>query len=407
MAQSVQSEGLQCGPTVCAKANGYARPLAPKVLRRHDLPFKARKEILQAIGVTVGEFNCAVWGPLSLADLRAWIQGHDALYRLVMHDDRHEHRPKFPTVYEVCGATGFPVPQAKLSALRILHASRVVEQDLEPLWNLLMAEDSVSGSSWLSELRNDLVWLRYWTPELKDVPFESFEGDALAVWLSEHQVKGPVRRALQAQNESLKAWSFWQWEQRQAGALRGSAQFRLPAAGAGGVCCPLCDFECSTGAQLAGHIAAAHHHRNPARPFMQGTHCRACLKQYWCPERLMAHLSSGSACLAFLVATVEPVTQLVEQIERPVDSEFDVLQAPVVRLQGPLRPVADDAIAQLTGYISQASAAERVVLCRAARAFNKGKCELTDCFLDVMAPPDLDKGPSVRPPMNPDGKVCT
>ena len=119
----------------------------------------------------------------------------------------------------------------------------------------------------------------------------------------------------------------------------------------------------------------------------------------------MAHLSSGSGCLAFLVATVEPVTQLVEQIERPVDSEFDVLQAPVVRLQGPLRPVADDAIAQLTGYISQASAAERVVLCRAARAFNKGKCELTDCFLDVMAPPDLDKGPSVRPPMNPDGKV--
>ena len=172
-----------------ARAKGYLRPLAKHVLRHPQLDLRCKHDIYQALGANVAHYNVAVWSDLSGEETRTWVQGHDAMYRLLLPEDRHTRKPKHPTIYEVCGATRLAVPQAKLSALRILHAERLVRQDLDPVWDLLSIEDSASSVSWLDTLRRDLIWLTEWVSSLQSTNFADMCPDALAAWFSERSLK--------------------------------------------------------------------------------------------------------------------------------------------------------------------------------------------------------------------------
>ena len=198
-----------------AKGLSMVRPLASKALRREDVPIHKRRDICLALGPHVAGFNCEVWGHLNKEELNAWIQMHDSMYRLVFKDDRHLGTPRFPTVYKVCGAAGFPVPQSRLSAARIMHAERAVRMDNDPLLSLLALEDGLSSNSWLKVLRKDLMWLQYWVPSVEaTVSFERMTPDELVVWFSERRLRPLIRKALSEQIKSLAEWTQWQLDKR-------------------------------------------------------------------------------------------------------------------------------------------------------------------------------------------------
>ena len=381
-----------------AKGLGTIRPPASKVLRRPDVSLKCRQEICLALGPTVAAFNCEVWGHLSLGDLHTWINGHGSMFRLLFKEDRHTHSPQYPTVYEVCGAAQLPVPQARLSIARILHAGRIVSRGVEPLWTLLALEDQMSPTDWLRILRQDLAWLGYWVEELSGVPFKTMSCDELAVWLSEQRLKTLVRRAWSAQTQTLSAWSRWQWEQRQTGDLHGVVGYQACNPWSEEVACPLCDFVARSGSQLAGHVGSAHGHINMAWGYIQGSTCRICLQQFWEPKRVLAHLNSETRCLALSVAMLQPhLHQELANLDVQGDDRREVQWAPAIRKAGPLRPVPHDVFERISCSIQEAYVLDRGALCKSARVLAKGTSSASELFSTWCSPPDSQEIESAAP----------
>ena len=317
-----------------AKALGYLRPLAAKVPRWSDVPMQAKREILQAIGASVAQFDCVVWGKLNKEAAHTWQQGHDAMYRLLLVDDRHTHRPAFPSIYELCGATLLPVPSAKVRALRLFHAERIIKRECVPLWELLDEEDRASKDGRLHALREDLHWLNYWTLREGAVPCADASADEIAVWLGGHSLKCRIRKALTAQAWSLHEWNEFQLRARCQGAFHGVSHVLELEKGPERYQYDSCSFECSTGSQFIAHLTSAHGHVSPTRAYVSGSVCRACMTPFWTSKYLTAHLVAGTPCLATLIVCVGPSSMCrISRIRVPF--QMSCLSSPRADCQGP------------------------------------------------------------------------
>ena len=390
-----------------AKGLGLVRPLASKVLRREDVPLAKRAEICNALGPTAAGFNCAVWGHFPKDVMKRWVRGHENMYRMLLKEDRHTQAPKHPTVYEVCGATGLPVPQARLSIARIMHARRLVALDLDQLWSMLELEEQLVEESWLRTLRMDLAWLQYWCSSLSGMSFETVDTDELAVWISEHNLDMLVKRAWRRQTQTLRDWAEWQLHQRGLGAMTGVRAPGPTVSGSTCVECPLCDFVADSGSQLAGHIGSVHAHVNLAWRYMQSATCRICLKHFWVPKRLLAHLNSGNGCLAQAVVALEPAFEgCLAHVDDEVghDERRDFRRAPAVRKAGPLRRRPANFIESLSLHIHTASSLDLRAVCKSARFFSH-ECELLESLIEAVEPTPLNRSGLQPPPINPDGRV--
>ena len=176
----------------------------------------------------------------------------------------------------------------------------------------------------------------------------------------------------------------------------GVSLLNVPSFNRGDVECQFCDRLFSTGAQLAGHMAASHGHSSPVWDYVAGSRCRACLKQFWTMSRLRGHLAGGGPCLAALVSMVCP-EKGTDELSEPGSLDDFLEGAPAIRLSGTLRWIDPEALTHIKARIAEATPFERVLLCRSARAFGKGRCEAFESFLDVMEPKQLSRGPKLPP----------
>ena len=379
------------------------RPLARRVLRQEHVGLRDRVNILRGTGMGTAHHNVAVWGPLNDGEMHTWIQGHDQLVRLLRPDDRSMGSPSCPSVLEACGAVELAPPQALLSGLRLCHAWRLVAQELVPIWTLLEVEDATCDRSWLGELRVDLARLKYWVPHVVQVQPASLSSDELAVWLSEHDVRTHIKKAMRAQALSLKRWHVFQLQARNSQLFHGVQHDRRRDQLDDHLACHLCTYVCRTGAQLAGHLAAQHDHVSPARWFATGTTCRACLRQFWSRKRLCNHLARGP-CLAFLATCCAPeVVVSAVEVERAQDADVDVQRAPVVRKAGPLR--AGGSPDNFAVLFLESDLAEKHLLGRSGMLYFKEKHELMLEFIQVSLPERWHKGPTYHGSTNPDGHM--
>ena len=390
-----------------ARGVSALRPLASKVLRREDVPIAKRKEICLALGPSAAGFNCEVWGHFPADVAQAWLRGHDSMYRMLFREDRGTHEPRHPTVYEVCGAAELPVPQARISIARILYAGRVVRLNLSQLWSLLELEAQLDENSWLSGLRADLCWLRYWCSGLRSVSFESMMPAELAVWLSASNLRGLTRQAWRAQTATLRVWDHWQFQQRSADVLKGVKGLPAIPENRGLFKCPKCDYEASSGAQLAGHFGAVHEHVNVAWRYVQGATCRICLKNFWTPRRLFDHLNRPNGCLAQAIVALEPVDDwecLRASGTLDCGDRRNFRKAPVTGKAGPLRKRPEDLFEHLIACIHECSCFERRAICVSARRFFP-ESDALEAAVEAMEPTKLCTGSGRPPIINPDGRV--
>ena len=215
-----------------------------------------------------------------------------------------------------------------------------------------------------------------------------------------------TRVAVSRQCDSLRAWYTWQLNARSQGHSRVSMRAAVVGPDGDLFHCSLCEYTCSSGAGLAGHMHARHAHKALARLYAPGSHCRACLKQLWTEARLVAHLSGETECLAILVASVDEQEQ--DPSERPLDAEdgFDFSRAPMVQLSGPRRQVPQDARETIANVLVSLEPFARTALCRSAATFNRlrGGSEMFDCILEACAPRPLSKGDKQVLLPNPDGR---
>ena len=400
-----------------AKAN--ARPLAKHVLRRQDISLDRRRRILSSIALSVSHYNVGIWGALTAEAQRTWIQSHSDVLRFLLRDDRWQGDPVCPSVYEVCGAVGLAFPIASLTRERIWHACRVVTGCYTALWELLCVEDTICSASWLSVLRSDLRWVGQWAPGLcRSTDFSSLSGAELAVWLSEHHrvLRRELKQAVSAQTASLQEWHAFQLACRKEGIFKGVSWTKATSGSQQQMACPLCKQLFTNGSHLMTHAAQAHGHVCPSRRYAPGSRCPHCLKQHWTVERLHRHLSSGPECLAALVCTRPPLSDLeLAEVDERHRSEVRASKssgrschgdhAPVLRLCGPRLPVPAHADAELAHALCEASPFDLISLQRSAATL------ASNCFPDLLGLAESQHVLSAPRaaisflPSNPDGRL--
>ena len=353
-----------------AKAVAAVLPLARPVLRDDDIPWADRAKILRVLGLSMATFNVGIWHHLSRTTLRAWTNTVTALYRCLLVEDRHSGHPKYPDAEAVAGATGLPFATTLLIRERLLHWSRIVQQDRSTLWELLEVEAQICPDSWLCQITQDLCFVRYWCKDALDAAvwerILSSPTEAM-VWVADNcpQLRRMLQAAITAQSASLHAWASFRKMHRNE-----HRQLQMPTDMAEGtMTCPLCDASFATRNALAGHLAKTHRVAKLCRQYCSGVTCPACLVNYGDHQRLIRHLSfSGAPCLAFIVAGRAP--QPLAPLARASQSSH-----PAVRAHGPLPPKPAEYAAEILHVATESSCFDVKALQLAVASFD---AELSD-----------------------------
>ena len=148
---------------------------------------------------------------------------------------------------------------------------------------------------WLSAVREDLRWLRADDPEC---PLDNAAGWPHWCTLFRRRtswVKRRVRKLLQQDfhafcEEQMATLSLWALYRR---LLRARPQWAAPGVWK----CRPCGRLVKTRAALGAHFFKVHQRAARHRPFVEGTLCRACGRQYWTTVRLANHLRDHPRCV--------------------------------------------------------------------------------------------------------------
>ena len=90
-----------------------------------------------------------------------------------------------------------------------------------------------------------------------------------------------------------------------------ASQPKLCVSSSGDFACPDCPKVCTSAQSLAAHRFAVHKVVNPARAYAHGTHCKACLVEFWERPRLAMHLkATNSKCFPALSCNITPLSSV-------------------------------------------------------------------------------------------------
>ncbi|CAE7908100.1 impdh [Symbiodinium microadriaticum] len=301
-------------------AHSAIKPLRRPVLRDARIPLKVRSMCLNSLAFSCASTTCATWGHLTGAEDKAWCRGFVRLARSLGRDDRWTGQPSLPDEKSVCRAFGLPSPRVYLRQQRLLHFQRLALTQ-PALLDLLLAEFHHAEMSWLSLLREDVLW----AVGLQMMPAHVAEDFplSLAAW-SLHEpaaFRCSVRKAVRAWNQNAyePAW------------------LPVPALPSQEVVTPFSCEQChrafATCQQLAAHKFAVHGVKCDARRMAAGTTCCVCLTRYWTRERLVRHLHDSAQCLARMLEHELP------EVQEVAPTAPELARLPATRLYGPLLPV--------------------------------------------------------------------
>ena len=302
-------------------AHAAIKPLRRPVLRDARIPLKVRRMCLNSLAFSCASTTCATWGHLTGAEDKAWCRGFVRLARSLGRDDRWTGQPTLPNEESVCRAFGLPSPRVYLRQQRLLHFQRLALTQ-PALLDLLLAEFRHAGQSWLSLLRDDVLW----AVGLNTMPAHVVEDFPLS--LAEWSLHEPAAFRCSVR-KAVCAWRHAHYEPAwmPAPALQSREVASTPFS------CELCPRSFASFQQLAAHKFAVHGMQCNARRLAAGTTCCVCLTRFWTRDRLVRHLHDSARCLTSMLEHELPEVHEV----LPVEPAFARL--PATRLHGSLLPV--------------------------------------------------------------------
>ena len=140
------------------------------------------------------------------------------------------------------------------------------------------------------------------------------------------------------------------------------------------------------------------------------------MKQYWTINRLREHLAAGGPCLAFLVASVPPLSEAalddvdathLQQLAgaRSAGRALSVNRLPPLALLGPRRPIPNDLEGEVSAALAFTPEPLRLSLWRSAHSvFCLGFSALEPALTAWEVAPTRRASVSA-PPCNPNGRV--
>ena len=300
-----------------SKAYHAVRPLMASCLAKDDIPLQRRRQILQALGISVLTYNTGTWRRLSKGELEAWSTCVWRLYGCMIprnYKDQHPHI----SIEAVAHAAGYFLPEAILHVTRLRLLGQLLRHPEDGLIPSIKANLQACGSnSWWACVQEAIQWLSVSSGGAKVVngllaiqtPEQlAFPAPDLADGISK-----AIRKAQKANQFFLQQWidlTMADIEIKQTLQAAGWMVPRKEQETDSRVHCADCGRFFKDHASLATHRYKAHGIKVAARRFASSTTCAACNKQFCTRPRLIVHLQySSRRCLPWLLLHSKPISE--------------------------------------------------------------------------------------------------
>lgn len=319
-----------------AKQKGSLRELASNVLANPRLPAKVRSEFA-LIPKAKMLSNAHLWHNMSDVALAALDAAYNNIHRLVNLCKFGRKASSGPPLSTSQLYTAHPVKNvlACIRARRLRELVRVITLAPDELrW--LMGHNAAYQKSYAHQLQEDLAWLfEFWNLSDSCTLPPPTSNPNLFHWFNFISNNPAVVYKKIKTCEEADIFPLPFKEKQQTTEL---------------VTCPHCGLEMAK-YQLEGHLSKVHKKRNPLKPYVEGSVCFLCLRDFQTRVELFNHLCYHSCkCKQFYLTQVpklDPETFEAEEKATAVEAKRIRLlgrrplwsELPITRIPGPLLPI--------------------------------------------------------------------
>ena len=300
-----------------SKALHAVKPLAANCLSRPELPLSRRRQILQALGMSVLVHNTGTWRRLSKGEAKVWSTYVWRLYGCLLPKSFAEKYPHI-SMEQAAHAAGSFMPEALLHASRLRLLAQLLRHPDDSL--IAVIEDNFlqcGDASWWSCVREAIDWLATVAggSEVMDKLVALASPGSLAFPAPDiaHGIKLLLKKALKTNEQYLQQWADLKWADEMMRDSLTSIGWTVPSTEeepTRRVACPECNKWFADHACLATHRFKSHGIRVAARRFADSSICGACGKNFNTRPRLISHLQySSRRCLPWLLMHTSPVDE--------------------------------------------------------------------------------------------------
>ena len=295
------------------KAFHAVRPLLSSCLANPAIDIKRRRQILQALGLSVATHNVGTWRKLTKTEFEVWTSQIWKLYGCLVPRDFSEQHPHLGLDYVAAVADNF-LPGALLHAERLRLLCQIARYPDDSLICALQENFNSCGTkSWWACVLEAFDWLRQVAGSTEVIKDLEALTEPPQIFQMPTTFASDLHRALKVARRTnkhfLQQLADLKWADDTQRLILKVGGWHVPSpidatmdSPPTRVACPECSRYFRDAASLATHRFKAHNVKVAARRFSPTTTCMACGKGFSTRPRLIVHLQySSRRCLPWLL----------------------------------------------------------------------------------------------------------
>ena len=308
------------------------------VFSNRALAFEKKRQLFETMVLSTITFNAAAWMPRNCRQQQQLHSSFMKLYKrvcilhfggdaLTWSDDK------------VLNQFRLPSPEVTLRQARLRYVLQLCKGGQPHMWGLLQAD-----GEWYQRFCKDVTWLDSFCPEA-GLQGLQMRWDLVVDYVTssptrwKRLIKTAVHRHISCREIDMQ-WLEWQTEIMHEVLEAG---FALPKAT--NACkqyyCLACKKSFKRQSDLSVHSFKKHHRLKPARQYVSGNTCEACLKTYPLHSDLINHVSRALRCLQFYQDRGLEVQPEPGVNSRTENRQRKALREPFMQAEGPVCPDPD------------------------------------------------------------------
>lgn len=295
------------------KAFHAVRPLMSSCLANPAIDIKRRRQILQALGLSVATHNVGTWRKLTKTEFDVWTSQIWKLYGCLVPRDFSEQHPHLGLDYVAAVADNF-LPGALLHSERLRLLCQIARYPDDSLICALRENFISCGcKSWWACILEAFDWLRQVAGSTEVIKDLETLAEPPQIFQMPTTFAADLHRALKVARRTnkhfLQQLADLKWADDTQRLILKDGGWHVPSpvdattdSPPSRVACPECNRYFRDAASLATHRFKAHNVKVAARRFSPTTTCIACGKGFGTRPRLIVHLQySSRRCLPWLL----------------------------------------------------------------------------------------------------------